>query len=87
MPGVPWSGWALKLTGYTKNRGIFRSPFMPQTANWWTGPSAASPSDAIYIWKSRSQWACPFNPDDTGGFPEDPVAEARATGQYTKPQS
>jgi prepilin-type N-terminal cleavage/methylation domain-containing protein/prepilin-type processing-associated H-X9-DG protein len=202
-PGVAWNGWALKLTSYSKNRDIFRSPFMPQTANWWTGPCAASngmritstysmnwflgadgsyiggpgeyynqtpsgirfdsplsqaqvdspaqtmafqlsqttspygndfgcvynfietpdwdnkilfravhrdggnlafadghakflvakqadsagtgypacagaPSHTIYIWKSRGLWAYPFYPGDTGGFPEDPVAEACA---------
>jgi prepilin-type N-terminal cleavage/methylation domain-containing protein/prepilin-type processing-associated H-X9-DG protein len=41
-PGVSWNGWALKLTAYTKNRDMFRSPFMPDRANWWTGPCAAS---------------------------------------------
>jgi prepilin-type N-terminal cleavage/methylation domain-containing protein/prepilin-type processing-associated H-X9-DG protein len=41
-PGVPWNGWALKLTAYTHNRQLFRSPFMPDVANWWTGPCATS---------------------------------------------
>ncbi len=41
-PGVPWNGWALKLAGYANNRQIFHSPFMPNTATWWTGPCAAS---------------------------------------------
>jgi|SRR5579872_1162161 len=41
-PGVAWNGWALKLTVYTRNRAIFHSPFMPDVANWWTGPCAAS---------------------------------------------
>src|SRR5262249_31596873 len=41
-PGRQWNGWALNLTSFTKNRDIFRSPFMPQTATWWTGPCAAS---------------------------------------------
>ncbi|RYG37110.1 prepilin-type N-terminal cleavage/methylation domain-containing protein [bacterium] len=42
LPGVPWNGWPLKLTQYTKNRDMFRSPFMPETATWWTGACASS---------------------------------------------
>jgi prepilin-type N-terminal cleavage/methylation domain-containing protein/prepilin-type processing-associated H-X9-DG protein len=42
QPGVPWNGWALKLMIYTKNGQIFRSPFMPNVANWWTGPCSTS---------------------------------------------
>lgn len=41
-PGVPWNGWALKLSAYARNRDIFRSPFMPRAATWWTGLCAAS---------------------------------------------
>ena len=41
-PGQPWNGWPLKLLNYTTSRAIFRSPFMPQVANWWTGPCATS---------------------------------------------
>jgi prepilin-type N-terminal cleavage/methylation domain-containing protein/prepilin-type processing-associated H-X9-DG protein len=40
-PGVAWNGWALKLAAYTRNREMFRSPFMPAVATWWTGPCAA----------------------------------------------
>ena len=39
--GVRWNGWALKLSAYAASREIFRSPFMPPVATWWTGPCAA----------------------------------------------
>src|ERR1700733_13204316 len=35
--GVPWMGWGLRLLPYTGSKGIFHSPWMPDTANWWTG--------------------------------------------------
>jgi prepilin-type N-terminal cleavage/methylation domain-containing protein len=41
-PGVPWNGWPLKLTTYVGSRAIFHSPFMPDTASWWTGACATS---------------------------------------------
>jgi prepilin-type N-terminal cleavage/methylation domain-containing protein/prepilin-type processing-associated H-X9-DG protein len=42
LPGVPWNGWGIKLLQYAKNKDIFRSPFMPRTATWWTGPCSTS---------------------------------------------
>ena len=42
MPGTPWNGWGMKLNTYMKSQPVFHSPFMPDKANWWTGPCATS---------------------------------------------
>ncbi len=46
-PGQSWMGWGLRLLPYTKSREIFHSPWMPDTADWWTGPCAASNGMAL----------------------------------------
>lgn len=42
QPNTPWNGWGIKLLTYSKNKEIFHSPFMPNTANWWTGACSSS---------------------------------------------
>lgn len=41
-PGVAWNGWGLRLLPYIQSRTLFRSPWMPARATWFTGPCAAS---------------------------------------------
>lgn len=41
-PGVPWNGWALKLSRYAKSKDVFLTPFMPRQAGYFTGDCAAS---------------------------------------------
>jgi prepilin-type N-terminal cleavage/methylation domain-containing protein/prepilin-type processing-associated H-X9-DG protein len=41
-PGLSWQGWGLRLLPYAKSREIFHSPWMPDTANWWTGACSTS---------------------------------------------
>ena len=41
-PGQPWTGWGLRLLAYGKSAGIFRSPWMPDKANYFTGSCATS---------------------------------------------
>lgn len=41
-PNLNYNGWAMKLVSYTGNKEVFRSPFMPRRANWFTGPCSTS---------------------------------------------
>ena len=48
-PGVgqEWNGWGLRLQVYARSAGIFRSPWMPERANYFTGACATSNGMAL----------------------------------------
>jgi prepilin-type N-terminal cleavage/methylation domain-containing protein len=67
-PGIPWQGWGLRLLPYAKNKGIFHSPWMPDTADWWTGACATSNGMALtntyqYNWFLGRDGSYPFDFD------------------------
>lgn len=79
-PGVPWMGWGLRLLPYAGSRGIFHSPWMPDVADWWTGPCSTSRGETLsntyqYNWFLGRDGSYPFDFDsDTythtpGGVP------------------
>lgn len=45
--GIAWDGWGLRLLPYVKSPRLFHSPWMPETADWWTGPCASSNGEKI----------------------------------------
>jgi prepilin-type processing-associated H-X9-DG protein len=66
-PGRAWQGWGLRLLPYAAGaRGIFHSPWMPDTADWWTGPCATSNGMALtntyqYNWFLGRDGSYPFD--------------------------
>jgi prepilin-type N-terminal cleavage/methylation domain-containing protein/prepilin-type processing-associated H-X9-DG protein len=40
--GQPWHGWGLTLSQYTKDDGVFHSPWLPEVGNYFTGACATS---------------------------------------------
>ncbi len=40
--GQPWRGWGLRLAAYTQARGVFHSPWLPDTGTYFTGACATS---------------------------------------------
>lgn len=82
LPGVPWHGWPLRLTVYTKNREIFRSPFMPRVATWWKGACATSNGMAVtstysYNWNlgaDSDAYGAPYSPTPDGTARNVPLA-------------
>jgi len=64
-PGVPWNGWGLKLSNYIHNSGIFHSPWMPDTATWFT--DACSTSNGM---KLTNTYAMNWFLGRDGSFPD-----------------
>ena len=66
----------LRLLPYVKSAGPFHSPWMPDTATWWTGPCASSNGEHItntyqYNWFLGRDGSYPFDFPAGGGAPED----------------
>ena len=78
LPGVPWNGWALKLSKYTQSRDIFVSPFMPKIADWWQGPCASSNGMKITSTYSMN-WNLGADSDLYPGYSQTPDGTLRAT--------
>lgn len=75
-PGLRWMGWGLRLLPYAKSSGLFHSPWMPETATWWTGPCATSNGERItntyqYNWFLGRDGSYPFDFPAGNGAPED----------------
>ena len=65
-PGLVWQGWGLRLLPYVKTKALFHSPWMPDTANWWTGPCATSNGERLtntyqYNWFLGRDGSYPFD--------------------------
>lgn len=75
-PGKQWNGWGLRLLPYVKTRGIFHSPWAPETATWWTGPCSTSNGQKLtntyqYNWFLGRDGSYPFDFPAGNGAPED----------------
>jgi prepilin-type N-terminal cleavage/methylation domain-containing protein/prepilin-type processing-associated H-X9-DG protein len=65
-PGVPWMGWGLRLLPYAGSASIFHSPWMPDHADWFTGPCATSNGMALtdtyqYNWYLGCDGSYPYD--------------------------
>ncbi len=65
-PGLEWQGWGLRLLPYVKSRALFRSPWTPERATWWTGACASSNGMPItnsyqYNWLLGCDGSYPFD--------------------------
>src|SRR5262249_48491655 len=75
-PGLEWHGWGLRLLAYTRNRDVFRSPWIADRATWWTGPCAsqkgmALPTPSQSTWFRGRDGSSPFPSPAAGGAPDD----------------
>lgn len=65
-PDQEWHGWGLRLLPYVKSQALFHSPWMPDTATWWTGPCATSNGEKLtntyqYNWFLGRDGSFPFD--------------------------
>ena len=65
-PGLRWQGWGLRLLPYAKSRAVFHSPWVPDTADWFTDACAASNGMVLsntyqYNWFLGADGSFPFD--------------------------